>query len=449
MLVVAIREHSRPRCSRPHIADGMSPPGPRNSSVPVVMQPTTHDRPAKDPKVDRSSRPLQEVGFRLSTWAMIIILLLLSPAQLVFLGWVTDAYRDTTASSEVSHRLHEVVFGVFFSLALVGAISQIATKRRNLAGMIQLAFSVLTLMVMVTVTVRLDFSLLLYLLPLLAMLVFHGPIQPWREGRAFHLWAAILTLVALPAFVAEISGHIARAHSSAQNHTTHWSVMAAFSGVLLLMGLVVTLGIRGYRLVAWSLASAAIIYGIASLAFPYDASSHRFAYAIALVLWGVGWAIGARFHKTSRTPTPRRRLVLWIGAALAGYLFLGIAAILPILDTPANVPHRPNPDQPELMATDVDRTTCLSCHATGAGGAPQPPQDHPLTQTCGSDQPCWGGRTDCAGCHSIDPALGGPTRRIEVASAADSLSGTLSLRNGGQPLSAGSIARLEAFGLRR
>ncbi len=38
---------------------------------------------------------------------------------------------------------------------------------------------------------------------------------------------------------------------------------------------------------------------------------------------------------------------------------------------------------------------------------------HELNRKC-EDGLCWGGRTDCAGCHQIDPELGGPTQRIEV-----------------------------------
>jgi hypothetical protein len=375
---------------------------------------------------------------------MTLVLLLLSPAQLVFLGWVTDAYRDTTASSEVSHRLHEVVFGVFFTLALVGAIAQLVTKHRNLAGLIQLAVTVLMLLIMVTVTVRVDLSLFLYLLPLLGMLAFHGTVRPLHEGRRFQPWAAGLTFVALTAFLAEITGHIARAQSGAQNHTTHWSVMAAFSAVLLILGLVVTLGIRGYRLVAWSLAGASMIYGTASLAFPYDASSHRFAYSIVLIVWGLAWATGVLIHKPIASPRTRRRFVRWVLAVLAIPFVIGVPAVIPFLDTPANVPHRPDPNQPDLMAVDADRATCLSCHAAGVAGAPQPPPDHSLNRTC--DGSCWGGRTDCAGCHSIDPALGGAVERIEVSGATDSLYAALGFPHNGQALSTGSLSLLAAVG---
>ena len=65
------------------------------------------------------------------------------------------------------------------------------------------------------------------------------------------------------------------------------------------------------------------------------------------------------------------------------------------------------------MAADVDRATCLGCHATGVDGAPVIP--HEQDRTCGEEGPCWGGRTDCAGCHRIDPALGGATEKIEVS----------------------------------
>lgn len=341
--------------------------------------------------------------FRASIWALIGVLFLFSPVNLIFLGWFTEAYQDTSAASEVSHRLHEVVFGVFFTLALVGAISQIAGAKRNLAGLIQLTVTVLILALVVGITVwPPDVSLLLYLVPLSGVLYFGVIDRPWRSGKGFHIWAVFLTLVAFPAFLDEVVGHFARAGSAAQNHTTHWSVMGAFGIVLVTLGLVVATKVKGHRLVAWSLGAAAATYGAASLVYPYDASSHRPAYAIALILWGIGWIVGESLHRTDEAP--KRSGILRIVAVAVAVPILAISSvIIYFLDTPANVPHRPDPNRPAIQTFDVDRSTCLSCHARGIAGAPQPPHD--LTQSCGIDDLCWGGRSDCAGCHRIDPSL--------------------------------------------
>jgi uncharacterized membrane protein HdeD (DUF308 family) len=210
-------------------------------------------------------------------------------------------------------------------------------------------------------------------------------------------------------FRVEIVGMVDRALSKAQNHTTHWSVMAAFASVLLILGILVALRVTGYRIVAMSIAGAAAIYGVASLRFPFDASSHRTGYAIGLLLWAAGWLLGVPFLDRLRPDKAKpsaRKVIGWI--ALVPVLFV-ISVVWVVNDDQPNVPHRPDPNNPAAMAADVDRATCLGCHA-----AVVPIIPHEQGKTCGEEGPCWGGRTDCAGCHRIDPALGGPTEQREV-----------------------------------
>lgn len=401
-----------------------------------------HEPPPKA----REKISLREAGFRISAWAMVSILVLLSPANLVILGWFTEAYQDTSASSEVSHRLHEVVFGIFFTIALVGAIAQITSSTRHLAGMLQLTVTLLALSVMVTVTVRRDYSLLLFLIPLAGMLFF-GRTPEVGKDRRLRWWALTLTALATPALLTDIVGHVNRAQTGAQNHTTHWSVIAGFGVVLLLLGLIVTIGFNGYRLVGWSLAGASIGYGVASLAYPFDASSHRTAYSIAFIVWGFAWSLGIRLEKP-REKRPGRRRASGVAARVVAFpILLGLALILPTLDTPANVPHRPDPNQPQLIAAEVDRTTCLSCHVTGSNGAPTLPLGHEPDRTCGDDgELCWGGRTDCAGCHSIDPDLGGPEGRLSVTAPLDSLHLAQATPSGGKALGRDEISTLQMLG---
>ena len=409
-----------------------------DQETPAANSPATVD---PSPTATRTPR---EVWFLVTVGAMIVALLLLSPAVFVVLGWFTEAYRDTAASSEVSHRLHEIVFGAFFTLALVGAVSQLG-GRRNPAGLIQLTLALTTLAIMVGLTVGRDPGLLLYLIPLAGVWVFRGPIRPIMEGRRAHWWALTLTLLITPSMVGEIEGHVAKALSAAQNHTTHWSVMATFSMTLLMLGLVATFPIRGRRLVIWSLTAASTTYGIAALAFPYDASSHRPAHAIALILWGVAWTLGLWFERRRSPSVARRRLIrLLIAGLLAPVVMIG-SIFVAALDDPPNVPHRPDPDRPEVVAAEVDRETCLGCHAGGAAGATQP--SHELSRTCFADvESCWSGRADCAGCHRIDPALGGPTELFHALLPTGSTRLATGPPTGGEALDRETVEALRDLG---
>lgn len=365
------------------------------------------------PDAEVSARSNREQYFRASVWAMIIVLVVRSPAPYLVLGWVTEAYQETGASSEVSHRLHEVVFGILFSLALVGAVTQLLGPKRNLAGLIQLTVSLVTLSIVATWTVDWDFGLLLFLVPLAGVLVFATPAKPFRSGKIWR-WAVVLVLIAWFPLRGEIEGHVARALSGAQNHTTHWSAMAAFALVLLILGGVVAFRVTGYRIVAMSVAGAAGVYGLASLIFPYDASSHNPGYAIVLMIWAAAWLVGVLFFDRPARDQPRPLAVRVVGWVILAPAILIISVFWLAVGDPPNVPHSPNPSQPTAEAADVDRATCLDCHATEVAGAPVVP--HRFDRTCGDDgEPCWGGRTDCAGCHRIDPALGGPSEQIEVS----------------------------------
>ena len=371
--------------------------------------------PLLRPDGDLSAERNRERYFRAAVWIMIVVLLVLSPAAFVLLGWFTEAYQEAAAaaSSEVSHRLHEVVFGILFSLALVGAVTQLLGPKRNLAGLIQLTVTLVTLSVVVTWTVDWQVGLLLYLIPLAGVLAFARPVRPFRSGPIWWI-ALVLTLIAIIPFRVGIEGHVQRALGEAQNHTTHWSAMATFGLVLLLLGGVVAFRVTGYRIVAMSIGGAAAVYGLASLVFPYDASSHKPAYAIVLMLWAAAWVLGVLFFDRPAKDSPRPAALRVVGWVILAFAMLIVPFAWVVADTPPNVPHRPDPSQPTLIAADVDRATCLDCHATGTAGVPLPP--HETDKTCGGDgELCWGGRTDCAGCHRIDPDLGGPTEQIEVS----------------------------------
>lgn len=350
------------------------------------------------------------LAFLASAWGMFAVLVLFSPALLVLLGWFTEGYRETPSSFDVSHRLHEVAFGVLFTVAAVGAASQLRRPGRNTAGFCQLGLTLVALTVLVDGTSGWDPGLLIYLVPLAAMVALRSHRGTWTVGPPW--WSALaMGAVFLPSAVGSIGSHVDRALTQAQNHTTHWSAMAAFQVVLVGLVVIAFLRLPGYRLSAFTAGGAALAYGAAALLFPFDASSHRFAYSAGLIAWGVGWLLlvaGSRRSGAMR----RRPAVAMVVLALPVVVIASVVWV--DLDTPPNVPHRPNPEQPVLLAVDVDRAGCLACHQFRIGGAPIPPHD--LTQRC--EDSCWGGRTDCAGCHQVDPQLGGATRQLDTTGTA-------------------------------
>jgi hypothetical protein len=64
-------------------------------------------------------------AFRVSLWALIAVLYFFSPFVLVVLGWFQEPFSELGGAESVSHRVHEVLFGVIFAQAMVGAVSQL------------------------------------------------------------------------------------------------------------------------------------------------------------------------------------------------------------------------------------------------------------------------------------------------------------------------------------
>lgn len=438
-----------------------------------------------------SNRNRRDIGFLASVWWMAAVLVLFSPAMLIALGWFTEGYSDTPNALDVSHRVHEVVFGVLFTVALIGALSQLRDSARNTAGFAQLAVTLVALTVYVTMGIGWDWGLLIYGAPLLSMAALRRHTGTWDFGRPW--WGALgLGFLMLVPLLSEINRHVDRAALGAADHTTHWSAVAAFETLLLGLVVIVFLRLPGYRMSAASLAGASFFYGLASLVFPFDASSHRMAFSIALLLWAAGWVV--LLVSEGRPRSPRLAIVhrfiqrhtsvvgvamvLLLSAAVHSIIVFALAAlasaavlvwlkrtgrtqtessgvmirraatvltlmivalVIGELDNPPNVPHRPDPSQPAFLAADVNVATCQGCHAVLKNGAPIP--FHGMNERCTYEM-CWGGRTDCAGCHQIDPQLGGSTLRT----AADDLSPAwVNMPVAPGPLSQATLAQAQAL----
>jgi hypothetical protein len=196
--------------------------------------------------------------------------------------------------------------------------------------------------------------------------------------------------------------------------------MAAFTVALGGLALVAALRPPGYRLVAGSVGLAGGFYLAASLVFPFDASSRSSVFGVWLLIWSVIWLLVAfrPDHAAMLAAPPGDQPIRQLGVSLAevrwglmalGLLILGLVGLLGAVVVEAtNVPH----GLEGVAFADIDRAICLDCHRVGREGATVIP--HEPERTCGEDESCWGGRTDCIGCHRFDPVLGGPKTMLEV-----------------------------------
>ena len=78
-----------------------------------------------------ASASWRDRGFSFAVRLAAIALILLSPAILIALGWFLEEFEETAGAAAVSHRVHEVSFGVLFALMLVGVLAQLRNPRGN------------------------------------------------------------------------------------------------------------------------------------------------------------------------------------------------------------------------------------------------------------------------------------------------------------------------------
>lgn len=320
---------------------------------------------------------------------------LFSPFLLVVIGWFLEPFSDVGGAAAISHRVHEVTFGLLFGLALIGALAQVRRPERNVAGMQQTLVAVVVFLVVSWSTTGFEPVSLAYLTPVLVAVVTH----PERNkvllprGTPSGVGALMAAIATLP-LVGLAEANLSKAMVGAQGHESHWGTMGAFAITLLVLMWLLALRQPGWRVTAVSVALSLIGFALVSLVFPFDSSARPDGWAILAILWGAVslWA-GLGRPTLSRAPATVRALV-WLAASLGA---LVITFAWSIASDPPRIPHQVAVDQ-------LDREGCWSCHLevnaveTGATVTPHP------HEVCGDDDYdplCISGQVACLACHRL------------------------------------------------
>ena len=382
-------------------------------------------------------------AFRVSLGALIAVLYFFSPFVLVVLGWFQEPFSELGGAESVSHRVHEVLFGVIFAQAMVGAVSQLWNPIGRRAGMLQTLAALLGFVAALAAIGEVELLGVSFVaLAVIATLLHPAGRVDWRGSWRPLRGLVLLALSGAVPLVLMATDNFAKASVQAADHLTHWGGVAAFAIVQLLLAIVASFRPPGYRLVAGSVGAAGLVYVAASFLFPFDASARPQFFALWLGIWSLAWLVVAMVgqpQSSAMTGLGAVAIILVMsGSGLVGIsLAVFLAAVLLVLvrrregfprflsialsafgyllivggglvasdaGEPTFVPHG-------LVAGYESATgqTCLECHSVGAGGATRVP--HEVTDRCGGEdrEDCWDGRRDCLGCHRYDPLLGGPT----------------------------------------
>jgi hypothetical protein len=253
------------------------------------------------------------------------------------LGWFAD-------EGAISHRIHLVVFGWVFVLSFVGLLAHLRRPEAKVAQMYQvliaLGFIVATTIIVDRLIDPVVISFLI--LPLLLVFLHPNPGNLLRPSTNVSKTLMALALVAtipllVDAFVQvrigleasrvapqiledideslsddeferEFNAAARRATDSAAEaeqvvHYGHWSAMGAFNLILIGLAWVAALRPPGWRLPAWSAGLSAVLFGVASIANPGDASAINAYWSLFAIAWGIGFIVIAEATRRESAPT--------------------------------------------------------------------------------------------------------------------------------------------------
>jgi hypothetical protein len=205
----------------------------------------------------------------------------------------------------------ELGYGALFGIVLtLGVFVQLRAPERKIAGMQQAALVIPALLIGSAIAGdSQNLVPALILLPTLGILLALHPAREEFLRRGFSVSASLL-IVALAGGIPLISyalhmGASARELTGPPHHVQRLSTMAAMAIAILLAGLLAALKTQGWMIPARSAGSAALVFGLASMAFPHHPGAEGRWWAGLTIAGGVLFiAVAERENK--RAPGARR-----------------------------------------------------------------------------------------------------------------------------------------------
>ncbi|HZJ52080.1 MAG TPA: hypothetical protein VFF07_14860 [Actinomycetota bacterium] len=266
---------------------------------------------------------VKRVVFVILVLASILFTALLTPLPYLVLGWFVEL-----GPNELSHRVHEISFGALFVLPLVGLVAQLRRPDTKVAPMYQVLLPLATtIVVLALVAGQGNPSMIVFVVMPLLIILFHPArpqvLRPSLAPSPLLLGLAVLATVPLLFFAvgqlrvsreagriapqvfdslpedatdAEVDRALKRAASgealeAVEHYGPHWSAMGAFALSIVASSFIAASRAPGWRLTAWTTAAVTILFGVASLVFPADASALGGLWAVLAILWGVALVV--------------------------------------------------------------------------------------------------------------------------------------------------------------
>jgi putative effector of murein hydrolase LrgA (UPF0299 family) len=215
--------------------------------------------------------------------------------------------------AEVSHRIHDLTFGFLFVPAVVGMLAQLRRPSKNVAGMLMALIPWVGLLLAAVLSNA--FVQVILVNPSrspAAMTLIAALLHPTGRDffRSFSVsrinWVMLaLVIIAAVPLIAFASTDIRLQATVADAHAAmgHYGFMAAFSFTVIGVGLLASLRPDGWWLPAWVAGLLPACLGVTSMVYPEVSSSLGLVWALAAIVWGVGFVAAAELTQDAEGPT--------------------------------------------------------------------------------------------------------------------------------------------------
>jgi hypothetical protein len=218
---------------------------------------------------------------------------------MVVLMQVQPGFMGMAHFTDPAHRIHDLTFGFIFVPAVVGMLAQVRRPSQNVAGMVMALIPWVGLLLAAILSnafvqvVLINPSRSAAAVTLIAALLHPTGRDFFRSFRVSRVNWPMLALVIIAAvpLLAFASTNIGLQGTGPDVHATmgHYGFMAAFGFTVIGVGLLASLRPDGWRLPAWVAGLLPALLGAASMVYPDVSSSLDVVWAVAAIVWGVGF----------------------------------------------------------------------------------------------------------------------------------------------------------------
>lgn len=245
------------------------------------------------------------VGFYLVIVATIGLFVAMVGELLVFAftGWTAQGAAELGI-----HRFHDTVFATMFGIVLLGLVIQLYRPADKFVGVVAFLV-VMAILGVITAVVGSEFLMLVTIFGGLGLVaaVLHpasGSLRRLSMPEGYDPVVLGLAAVAVVPLVLYAVGQFTLQTTAGDEHAlfVHYGGMATIAASILVLSVVAAFAPVGWRFAAVGAGLLALVWGVASVAFPVQASSGGLLWGALAIVWAISFVAGNEYaHRGDAT----------------------------------------------------------------------------------------------------------------------------------------------------